>query len=303
MYAKIYSEMDGYKLEKRMVIPSEITDEAIKTGVKKAHSSPVQLLVLGALAGMFIALGAYSAAVVSHSIDNYGISKFAAAIVFPVGLMLVLICGGELFTGNTLMLVAFLEKKIKLKELLRNWGIVYFSNLIGAIIIGVLLYLSGALDVNGGKLAGYAIKVAALKGGINFWQGFASGIICNILVCIAVWGAYAAKDIVGKIFVIWFPVMAFILTGTEHCVANMYYFSAGMLAKINPAYIELSHVGNKIANISIGNIVGNLIPVTFGNIVGGSIFVGMLYWLTYKQIPRTKASAFQVLNNKKVDSI
>lgn len=277
-------------VEKRMVIPADLPDEAVNTGIKKAKSSFIQLLILGIFAGMFIALGGFAASMASHSIENVGVAKFAAGAVFPVGLMLVLICGAELFTGNTLMSVALLEKKITTKQILRNWIIVYVSNFLGALLIAYLIFSSGVLGTNGGKLGGYAIKVAATKGGLAFWPAFTSGILCNILVSIAVWGAYAAKDIASKILMIWFPIMTFIVSGFEHCVANMYYFSIGLLARTNPAFVEASHVGEKISNVDILHAVSNLVPATLGNIVGGAIFVGMAYWIVYKHVPDALAS-------------
>lgn len=283
-----------------MVAPVELPDEAVKTGIKKAKSSFFQLLVLGILAGMFIALGGFSAAMISHSIENVGLSKFAGAAVFPTGLILVLICGGELFTGNTLMSVALFEKKISIRELLRNWIIVYLANFIGAFLIAYLLFSSGSLHTNGDKLGGYVIKVAATKGGLSFKQAFTSGILCNILVCLGVWGAYAAKDIAGKILIIWFPVMAFVLAGYEHSVANMYYFSMGILAKSNQQFVEASHIGDKIANVDLAHVIKNLIPVTLGNIVGGAVFIGLIYWLAYKYIPKRDALKNRaVIENKK----
>lgn len=282
-----------------MIVPAELPDEAVKVGIKKAKSNFSQLLILGAFAGMFIAIGGFGAAMISHSIENVGLSKFAGAAIFPTGLMLVIICGGELFTGNTLMSAALLEKKITLKELLRNWIIVYLANLVGAFIIALLIFNSGSLDTNGGKLGGYVIKVAANKGGLSFAQAFTSGILCNMLVCLGVWGSNAAKDIEGKILIIWFPVMAFVLSGFEHSVANMYYFSIGLLAKSNQQFVELSNIGEKISNVDIGHAIGNLIPVTLGNIVGGAVFIGFAYWLVYKFIPKTKASKLQALTDNK----
>lgn len=277
-------------MEKRMLTSQEICSEMTNTGVKKGTSSFPQLLILGILAGIFIALGGFASAVFSHSIENPGIAKFASGIIFPVGLMFVIICGGELFTGNTLIVTAMYEGKISFGQVLRNWIIVYFANFIGAFIIAFLVINSGSLGFNAGKLGGYAIKVAAAKGGLSFISAFSSGILCNILVCLAVWGSYAAKDIAGKVLIIWFPVMAFVVSGFEHSVANMYYFSIGILAKSNPAFIDASHVGDKISNVNWSHAIENLIPVTLGNIIGGAVFVGTAYWLIYRYFPSVKAS-------------
>jgi formate/nitrite transporter len=272
-------------MEKPMLSPKETCDYVASVGIKKANNQFVQTLILGMLAGAFIAIGGFSAAMASHSIENVGVAKLVAGIIFPVGLMLVLICGGELFTGNCLLTIAYARKKITLKKMLKNWTIVYFANFLGAFIIVVLIYYSGLLSTNGGKLGGYVIKVAANKCGLTFTQAFTSGILCNFVVSLAVWGSYAAKDVVGKVFISFFPIMAFVIAGFEHCVANMYYLLLGAFAKTNPAYVELSHqTAQKVANINFTHIVQNLIPATLGNIVGGGIFVGIAYWLVYMNV-------------------
>jgi formate/nitrite transporter len=269
-------------MEKPMLSPKETCNYVESVGIKKANNQFSQTLILGMLAGAFIAIGGFSAAMASHSIENVGVAKLVSGIVFPVGLMLVLICGAELFTGNCLLTVAYAQKKITLKKMLRNWMIVYFSNFLGAFIIVVLLYYSGVLSTNGGKLGGYVIKVAANKCALTFTQAFTSGILCNFIVSLAVWGSYAAKDVVGKVVISFFPIMAFVIAGFEHCVANMYYLLLGVFAKANPLYVELSHqTSQKVANINFTHIVQNMVPVTLGNIVGGGIFVGIAYWLVY----------------------
>jgi len=267
-----------------MLKPNEICDEAIHTGIKKANYTLMQVVLLGVLAGAFIALGAFAAALSSHGVADVGVSKLIAGAVFPVGLMLVLICGADLFTGNCLMVVALVEKKITLKGMVRNWVLVYLTNFIGAFIIAFLIYNAGLLSTNSDKLGGYAVKVATNKANLTFVKSLCSGILCNIIVCLSVWGAYAAKDIAGKIAIIWFPVMAFIIGGYEHCVANMYYFSIGMMAKMNPSFIENSHITpQKLAGFNMHNIIfNNMIPATIGNIIGGSVCVGLAYWAIYK---------------------
>ncbi|MBU3143059.1 formate/nitrite transporter family protein [Clostridium sp. CF012] len=271
-------------MEKSMLSPKEVCNYVESIGVQKANNQFIQTLILGILAGAFIAIGGFSAAMASHSIENLGVARLIAGIVFPVGLMLVIICGGELFTGNCLLTVAYAQKKITLKKMIKNWTIVYFANFFGAFIIVALIYYSGLLNTNGGRLGGYAIKVAAYKCGLTFTEAFTSGILCNFVVSLAVWGSYAAKDIVGKVFISFFPIMAFVIAGFEHSVANMYYLLLGLFAKFNPTYVELSHqTAGKIENINLVNIVQNLIPTTLGNIVGGGIFVGLAYWLIYNK--------------------
>lgn len=269
--------------------PNEICDEVIEVGIKKANYSTTQVMLLGVLAGAYIALGGFCASMASHSISNVGVAKFVAGAVFPVGLMLVIICGADLFTGNCLMTLPLIEKRISLKAMLRNWGFVYFSNMIGAALTAFLLFQSGVLSTNGGKLGGYVLKVAAHKAELNFSTALSSGILCNIIVCLAVWGAYSAKDIVSKVAIIWFPIMAFVVAGFEHSVANMYYFSIALFAKTQGYLIPLSGVAPEhIENINFSHILGNLIPVTLGNIIGGA-FVALSYWAIYKYSASKKA--------------
>jgi formate transporter len=283
-------------MEKRMLIPAEVCDETVNVGIKKgAKSTLLQTTILGLFAGAFISMGAFAAAMSSHSIENIGLAKLVAGIIFPVGLILVLMAGAELFTGNSLLIIAFLEKRITLKQILRNWVVVWCTNFIGAIFIAYLLFNSGLFDTNAGKLGGYAIKIAATKAGLSFNQAFASGILCNFIVTLAVWASYSAKDVVSKIFVSFFPIMAFVISGFEHSVANMYYFTVGLLLKSNPLYVENSHVAaEKLAKLDIAHVFGNLLPVTLGNIVGGALFVGAAYWLVFKKSTR------EVYSNKKV---
>lgn len=269
-------------MEKSMLKPNELCDVGINSAVGKAKLTSIQTILLGILAGAFIALGGFCSAVASHSISNFSLAKFMAGAVFPVGLMLVIICGAELFTGNCLMITAFLDKKIKFKDMLKNWILVYISNFIGALIIVLLLYYSGSIGLNSGKLAGVAIKTAYAKSTLTALKAFCSGILCNIIVCLAVWGSYAAKDVAGKVAIIWFPIMAFVVAGFEHSVANMYFLFMGLLAKNNSIYSKASLLSSgEISKINISNILHNLTWVTLGNIVGGALFVGAAYWVVY----------------------
>jgi formate transporter len=265
--------------------PYEICDEAVNAGIKKANYSLVQVIILGLLAGVFISLGGFGAALASHGVADAGVAKLIAGTVFPVGLMLVLICGADLFTGNCLMVVALAEKKISFKAMIRNWVIVYLTNFIGAFVFAFLIFNTGLLHTNADKLGGYVIKVASNKANLTFMQAFCSGILANFVVCLAVWGAYATKDMAGKIAIIFFPIMVFVIGGFEHCIANMYYFSIGMMAKTNELFIETSHLTpDKVASLNLHNIIfNNLIASTLGNIVGGSIFVGLAYWAVFKK--------------------
>lgn len=271
-------------MEKRMLKPVEICDEIIDVYEHKAHYPILKSVLLGILAGAFIALGGFAAAVSSHSIDNFGLSKLVAGAVFPVGLIMILIAGADLFTGNILLTVPFMDGKIKLKMLVKNWTIIYLSNFIGAFLISMLLYNAGALDGNSFKIGGYALKVAINKASITPMKALFSGILCNFLVCLAVWLSFAAKDIIGKIFAIWFPIMAFIVGGFEHSVANMYYFSIGFLAKNNMDYANSFQITQeKLDHLNLMDVIfNNMIPVTIGNIIGGGILIGIVFWIAFK---------------------
>lgn len=269
-------------MSKMMLSPDEITTYVEEVGYKKATNKSVQTLFLGICAGIFISLGAYAASVASHGISDPGIQKFVAGIVFPVGLIFVLICGSELFTGNALLSVAWAEKKITTGQMFKNWAIVWIGNFIGAALVAVLVYVAGLLTT--GTVGGYAVKVAATKAGIKFVPALASGILCNIIVCFCVWGTYGAKDVTGKIFMGFFPILAFVIAGFEHCVANMYYFTIGLLAKTNPAFVEASHLSaEKLEKLNLGGVFNNLIPVTIGNIIGGAVVVGLTYWFIFRK--------------------
>lgn len=287
-------------MESRMLKPTELCDVSIGSGCGKANLTVLQQTVLGIMAGIFIALGGAAATVASHSLTDVGLSKFVAGIIFPVGLILVVMCGAELFTGNALMVVPLMDGKLSLKNLIRNWVVVYIANFMGSVLIAFLVFQSGLLNLNAGKLGATVVKVASTKGNLPFWTAFSSAILCNLLVCLAVWGTLAAKDVIGKIAVAWFPIMAFVVCGFEHCVANMYFLSIGMFAKSNAAFVQASGISaDKI--ISGSNMVHNLIPVTLGNIVGGAVLVGVTYYMAYKYTPETRKYSDGKISNMKAN--
>lgn len=276
------------KMEKYFNSPAEIVEANIKAGERKAALSVGRMILLGILAGAFIALGGATSSTAVHGITDVGVARTVAGTIFPVGLMMVVFLGAELFTGNSLIILAVLDKKVSWKHMLRNLVIVYFSNLAGALLIAVLLVYSGNLNYSGGMLGAYTIKVAAAKLEISVVQGITSGILCNILVCIAVLMAGAAKDITGKIWAIFFPICAFVVGGFEHCVANMFYIPAGILAAMNPDYVLKAQEAygitqGQIEGMNVLNSLNNFIPVTIGNIIGGMLFVGVLLYLAYRK--------------------
>lgn len=273
-------------MERNFLSPAEIASEFIEIGAKKTSNSARNLFILGILAGAFIAFAAEGSNYAIHTIESAGLAKALAGALFSTGLMLVIVAGGELFTGNNLIAVSCLSGRSKWTGLLRNWFFVYFGNFVGSVLIAFLIARSGQLNASGGMLGGFTIKLAVYKTGLSFENAFVLGILCNWLVCLAVWMAAGAKDIAGKLLAIFFPIWLFITSGFEHSVANMYYIPAGILAKSNPAWVDaaikLGVSAEKINALNFGTfITQNLIPVTLGNIVGGAIFVGTAYWLCY----------------------
>ena len=265
--------------------PAEIVEGNINGAVAKAKLPFWKLVILGIMAGMFIGGGAAASNVAMHSIDNVGIARLIGGCIFPVGLMMIVFIGGELFTGDCMMVMAAMHKKIKWLDVVRVLVIVWVMNLIGGLIMSLLIYYSGQLNYTGGLLGAFTIKVAMGKNNISFGSGVASGILCNIFVCAAVLMGAAAKDIAGKVWGIFFPIMAFVVVGYEHCVANMYYIPAGIIAAGNEKYAQLAmdtygYTAEQMASLNWTNFfVQNEIPVTIGNIIGGAIFVGVLIYV------------------------
>lgn len=266
--------------------PSEIASFTVNVGVKKASLSVSSQFILGILAGAFIAFGAQASSMATHTITNVAAAKLIGGLIFPTGLMLVLMAGAELFTGNSLMIVALCERKITLLELLRSWIVVYMGNLTGSIIVACLLSWSCQWDYTGGLLGAATIKAAAGKISLSFGPAIVLGILCNILVCLAVWMSFGAKDGVSKAVCVFFPIWTFIVSGFEHSVANMYYIPAGIFAKCNPLYVSKAlELGVSKSSVDAldwtAMFTRNLIPVTVGNIIGGAVFVGLVYWFVY----------------------
>jgi len=278
--------------------PAEITYTTIQNGIKKVGMKYSNQFILGILAGAFIAFAAEGSNMAAFNLfakpETYGLGKVLAGAIFGTGLMLVMLAGGELFTGNTMILGGVLDGRIKLSAMLKNWFFVYGGNFVGSVILAYMMVHSGLFNSGANVLGGMTIKIAAYKVGLPFMSAFYLGIMCNMLVCLAVWMAYGAKDMVGKIFAIFFPIWLFITSGFEHSVANMYYIPAGILAKSNPSWVTESHLTPAaLANLNWGTfITNNLIPVTLGNIVGGALFVAGIYWFVYIKNDLKKEESF-----------
>lgn len=271
--------------------PANIADSMSRSiCVQKVNASNLKLIILGILAGAYIAFGACLATMVSHDAAKYvglGITKVITGAVFSLGLMLVVIAGAELFTGNNLMLMSVLDKKAALNKMLFKWFIVFFANFIGTMFVASLYYHTGLWKSGDNMAVGVnALKLANFRMNLTFMEAFSRGILCNWLVCLAVWLAFASRDVVGKIFACFFPIMAFVASGFEHCVANMYFVPFGIFLK-SSGLINVE--GLDLTNLTWGNfVIKNLIPVTLGNIIGGAILVGCVYWTVYVKKVETK---------------
>lgn len=270
--------------------PKEITDNYVAGAVGKATMTTWRLLLLSFFAGMLIALGAIASSTAAHAVTDAGVARLIMGAIFPIGLMMVVLLGTELFTGNALMVSAVAAGKITVLQLLRNWVLVYIGNFCGAILMAWLMATFGQLDIGQGALAVFTAKVAASKASIPWMNGFVLGIFCNLLVCIAVYLGNTAHDTAGKILGIFFPVFGFVICGFEHCVANMYYIPAGIFALWNPAYTGMiDAAGINTAVLNFGTFfTANLIPVTLGNIVGG-VIVGLIMFAAHATKSKKKA--------------
>lgn len=275
-------------MNNHFLCPSEIIELNMNANETKTTLPLGKIFLLGIMAGMFIAFGAATSSTAAHSIENIGVSRALAGVIFPVGLMLIVFLGGELFTGNCLIILNVFSGRTSLFQMLRNLLVVYMSNFIGALLIDILIVFSGNFNYSDGLLGAYTIKVAVGKISLTPIQGFTSGILCNILVCLAVLMSLSAKDIIGKIWAIFFPIFAFVVGGFEHCVANMFYIPAGIFASFNPNYVQIAQetygiTSKQLENLSFLGSFHNFLPVTLGNIFGGMFFISIPLFLIYKK--------------------
>lgn len=265
----------------------EILEKVSDSGIAKAEGKTSRLLIWALLAGAYIAFGAQASQMVSFNLladlDSLGMGRLVSAAVFPVGLMMVVLCGAELFTGNCLMIIGVLDRKIRISGMLRNWVLVYLGNFLGALLVVALMKSTGLWETGSGLLGASVIKTAQAKVQLSFGQAFVRGILCNWLVCLAVWMSTGARETVSKIFAIWFCIGLFVISGFEHSIANMYFIPAGIAAAADSGLAQLA--GCDVSVLTVGNfLVKNLLPVTLGNILGGGLFVGMVYWFTGRKL-------------------
>ena len=270
------------------VMPAQIAEKATDIGATKAGMATLPIFALAVLTGAFIALGAlFATTVVAGAADSipFGVTRLLAGLVFCLGLILVVVAGAELFTGNNLIAMAWAERKVSARALMRNWTIVYFGNLVGALGTVLLVFLGGQYEFGDGAVGSSALAIAEAKADLGFGRALALGIMCNALVCLAVWLTYSARSVTDKILAIIFPISAFVAAGFEHSVANMYFLPAGLVIKEwgSDSFFSAGGVspGDFPELTAYNAVVENLIPVTIGNVIGGSVMVGLVYWLIY----------------------
>lgn len=269
--------------------PPQIVAANMNAAKGKTELPLGRMILLGIFAGMFIAGGASASSLAMHAISNVGLARLVAGAIFPVGLMMIVLVGGELFTGDCLMIMGCVHGKFSVSKMVKVLIVVYLSNLVGSLLFAGLVYASGQYNYTNGMLGAFTIKVALGKVNLSFGAAVASGILCNIFVCMAVLMATAARDISGKIWGIFFPILTFIVSGYEHCVANMYYIPAGIFAKASSTYASLAMESYGYTTLQLDSlnwanfVVKNLIPVTIGNILGGMVFVGLPLYLIHRQ--------------------
>ena len=264
--------------------PADILERILESAEVKSKMPLKRLIIFGIFAGVYIAFAGAGANMASFNLlanpETFGLGKNLSGTIFTAGLIMVVLGGAELFTGNTTMLAAVVHRRITLSSMLKNWVIVYICNLIGGVLIAVMVSYSGGLGAGDGMLGAMTVRIAAGKVNMNFGQALVSGIMCNWLVCMAVWLSTGAQTTVGKIFSIFFPIWLFVTAGFEHCVANMFFIPAGIFAKESELFLSISGIGSEdLSNLTWGGmLVNNMLPVTVGNIIGGAVCVAMGYY-------------------------
>jgi len=260
--------------------PAEIAAKVESVGVTKARMPLLPMAMLGMLAGGFIGLGAlYFTLVVSDASLGFAASRVLGGVVFSLGLILVVVGGAELFTGNNMLAMAWADGKISSREVMRNWVVVYVANAIGAVGLAAVVYWSGHATFNGGAVAQQYLKIAAAKTALPFAEAFFKGVLCNLLVCLGVWLCMAGRSVTDKVLAIIFPISAFVAAGFEHSVANMYFISLAIFLRDG---VDAT-AGVNLATLNWSGFASNLVPVTLGNIVGGSALVALVYHFIYRR--------------------
>jgi formate/nitrite transporter len=262
--------------------PAQMVCRLEDTCTAKTSRDTLSMALLGLLAGFFIGLGAVFCTLVTTDIGlGFGLGKLLAGLAFSLGLILVVVAGAELFTGNSLIVAPWLSTRVSGSALLRNWGIVYFANFAGALILVAIIFHAQFWALDGYKVGANALMIAAGKTSLAFWPALFRGIMCNILVCLAVWMCLAARSVTEKILAIVFPITAFVACGFEHSIANMFFIPMGIAVAGQAEVVQAAGVtASQIANVNVLGLFHNLIPVTIGNVIGGTS-VGIVYWLIF----------------------
>jgi len=271
------------------LLPREMALKAEEVGEAKARLPWLNLVALSVLAGAFIALGAAFFTTVTTQTDlGYGPTRLIGGLAFSLGLFLVVVAGAELFTGNNLMVMAWAGRRISAALVLRAWGIVYLGNLLGALATVLLVILSGQWRFEGYAVGANALRIANAKVNLDFTEAFFLGVLCNGLVCLAVWLTYSARSNLDKLIAVVFPITAFVASGYEHSVANMYFIPVGLLLKSDDDVLAAGGFdGGQLTDLDVAHFLfANLLPVTLGNVVGGGLLVGAVYWFVYRREAR-----------------
>jgi formate transporter len=259
--------------------PADIARKAAAVGEAKVDMPALSVFVLAVLAGAFIALGAVFATTVMSGGSElpFGVTRLLGGLAFSLGLILVVVAGAELFTGNNLVVMAWASRRVSTRRLLGNWALVYAGNFVGALGTVLIVYLGRQYELGGGEVGATAVRIAETKTSLGFIQAVALGALCNALVCLAVWLTYGARTVTDKILAVVPPIAAFVAVGFEHSVANMYFIPIGLLVRdhVDVQGIEVEHLSWSAF------FLDNLLPVTIGNVIGGAVMVGAVYWLVY----------------------
>jgi formate transporter len=270
------------------LLPAEMAAKAQSLGVKKANMDFMSTFALAVLAGAFIALGCifFTVSTTSGGIAmNYGLTRVIGGITFSLGLILVVVGGAELFTGNNLIVMAWASRQLSTWRVARNWGIVYIGNLCGAVATALFVFWGQHFEFSKGAVGLTALNIGNTKVGYDFFQALILGILCNALVCMAVWLTYSARTVFGRVIAIIFPIAGFVAAGFEHCVANMYFIPYSILVRVgadDTFWANIGKTAGDYSGLTWGNFfVNNLIPVTIGNMIGGVFFVALVYWVIY----------------------
>ncbi len=271
-------------------LPAEMSRRAEAAGTRKSELPWLKMFVLAVLAGAFIALGAVFATVVTTGGGvSFGITRLLGGLVFCLGLILVVVAGAELFTGNNLIVMAWANRKVTTARLLRNWGVVYAGNFVGSVMTALIVFASGHHSSAGGQVGRNALAIADAKLSHSFVEAVCLGILCNALVCLAIWLCMSARTTTDKILAIVFPITAFVAAGFEHSIANMFFIPVALFIKGLGGEELWAGIGGSAADYGdltwLGFFTDNLLPVTIGNIIGGSLMVGLVYWFIYLRAP------------------